>query len=403
MINILNFVRSLFTLIGTVSGVTLAYHMADSQYYKDNPILGEDPETKLAIVLGMFGFLLASMIAREIELYIINFFKKLNLYDTITGTAGFLIGLLAANLLILLPAIIFLSSYSNDIFPDYIKAIVPVMKLIMPFIVNLLFGYIGATVFMRYQYEIIRLISGKNVNIANNDKYMDTSVLIDGRIYDIVKSKFIDGRLAIPEFVIQEMQFIADSQDMLKRSKGRRGLDILNKMQNEFPNVIEIIQEDVTTNSRAVDEKLVALAKKNNARLLTTDYNLNKVAQIHGIEVLNINDLANALKPIVMPGETMNLHVIKEGKDSAQGVGYLPDGTMVIVEDGHDCIGKTIDVVVTSMLQTAAGRLVFTRTKAGFDNVPNDENQSARSENSNEKKLDSKKDKNDGKIVRLKK
>jgi len=201
----------------------------------------------------------------------------------------------------------------------------------------------------------------------------------------------------------QEMQFIADSQDMLKRSKGRRGLDILNKMQNEFPNVIEIIQEDVTTNSRAVDEKLVALAKKNNARLLTTDYNLNKVAQIHGIEVLNINDLANALKPIVMPGETMNLHVIKEGKDSAQGVGYLPDGTMVIVEDGHDCIGKTIDVVVTSMLQTAAGRLVFTRTKAGFDNVPNDENQSARSENSNEKKLDSKKDKNDGKIVRLKK
>lgn len=403
MINILNFVRSLFTLIGTVCGVTLAYHLSNSQYYKDNPILGDDPETKLAIVLGMFGFLLASMISREIELYITNFFKRLNLYDTITGTAGFLIGLLAANLLILLPAIIFLSSYSSDIFPDYIKAIVPVLKLLMPFIINILLGYIGATIFMRYQYEIIRLISGKNVNVVNNDKYLDTSVLIDGRIYDIVKSKFIDGRLVIPEFVIHEMQFIADSQDVLKRSKGRRGLDVLNKMQTEFSSMIEIIQEDAAVSSRAVDEKLVALAKKNSAKLLTTDYNLNKVAQIHGLEVLNINDLANALKPIVMPGETMNLHVIKEGKDSAQGVGYLPDGTMVIVEDGHDCIGKTIDVVVTSMLQTAAGRLVFTRTKAGFENSQPEDNQGNKSENSNEKKQDHKKDKNDGKIVKLKK
>nr|HPG57556.1 PIN domain-containing protein [Candidatus Wallbacteria bacterium] len=254
--------------------------------------------------------------------------------------------------------------------------------------------------------EIIKLISGKHVSLVKEtEKYLDTSVLVDGRIYDILKTKFIDGNIVIAEFVINELQFIADSQDTLKRSKGRRGLDILNKMQTEFSSSIHISSEDCSA-SRAVDEKLIALAKKNNDKILTTDYNLNKVAQIHGLEVLNINDLANSLKPIVMPGEAMTLHVIKEGKEHSQGVGYLPDGTMVIVEDGADCIGKTVDVVVTSMLQTAAGRLVFTRTRAGFESGPETPGHHAAPENNetvkNKKDKENKKD-NDAKIIKMKK
>ncbi|HOT74930.1 MAG TPA: PIN domain nuclease [Candidatus Wallbacteria bacterium] len=398
--------RSFLTLTGTVTGVTLSYYLANTPYYNDNPILGEDPEIKLSIVLGMFGFLIGSMISREIERYCSELFKKISLYEAIAGIAGFIVGLLIANLMILLPAIIFLNSATSDSFPDYIKKIIPILKILMPFIINFFFGYVGMSLCMRYYAEIIKLISGKHVSLVREtEKYLDTSVLVDGRIYDILKTKFIDGNIVIAEFVINELQFIADSQDTLKRSKGRRGLDILNKMQTEFSSSIHISSEDCSA-SRAVDEKLIALARKNNAKILTTDYNLNKVAQIHGLEVLNINDLANSLKPIVMPGEAMTLHVIKEGKEHSQGVGYLPDGTMVIVEDGSDCIGKTVDVVVTSMLQTAAGRLVFTRTRAGFESGPETPSHQAAPENNenvkNKKDKDNKKD-NDAKIIKMKK
>mgnify|MGYP003734797253 CR=1 FL=1 len=406
MVKIFAVLRSFLTLTGTVTGVTLSYYLANTPYYNDNPILGEDPEIKLSIVLGMFGFLIGSMISREIERYCSELFKKISLYEAIAGIAGFIVGLLIANLMILLPAIIFLNSATSDSFPDYIKKIIPILKILMPFIINFFFGYVGMSLCMRYYAEIIKLISGKHVSLVREtEKYLDTSVLVDGRIYDILKTKFIDGNIVIAEFVINELQFIADSQDTLKRSKGRRGLDILNKMQTEFSSSIHISSEDCSA-SRAVDEKLIALARKNNAKILTTDYNLNKVAQIHGLEVLNINDLANSLKPIVMPGEAMTLHVIKEGKEHSQGVGYLPDGTMVIVEDGSDCIGKTVDVVVTSMLQTAAGRLVFTRTRAGFESGPETPSHQAAPENNenvkNKKDKDNKKD-NDAKIIKMKK
>ncbi len=406
VVKIFAVLRSFLTLTGTVTGVTLSYYLANTPYYNDNPILGEDPEIKLSIVLGMFGFLIGSMISREIERYCSELFKKISLYEAIAGIAGFIVGLLIANLMILLPAIIFLNSATSDSFPDYIKKIIPILKILMPFIINFFFGYVGMSLCMRYYAEIIKLISGKHVSLVREtEKYLDTSVLVDGRIYDILKTKFIDGNIVIAEFVINELQFIADSQDTLKRSKGRRGLDILNKMQTEFSSSIHISSEDCSA-SRAVDEKLIALARKNNAKILTTDYNLNKVAQIHGLEVLNINDLANSLKPIVMPGEAMTLHVIKEGKEHSQGVGYLPDGTMVIVEDGSDCIGKTVDVVVTSMLQTAAGRLVFTRTRAGFESGPETPSHQAAPENNenvkNKKDKDNKKD-NDAKIIKMKK
>lgn len=406
MVTIFALLRSFLTLTGTVTGVTLSYYMANTPYYVDNPILGDDPEIKLSIILGMFGFLIGSMISREIERYVQELFKKISLYEAISGLIGFIIGLLMANLMILLPAIIFLNSSTLDSFPDYFKKIIPILKILMPFIINLFFGYIGMSLCMRYYAEIIKLISGKHVSLVKETpKYLDTSVLVDGRIYDILKSKFLEGNLIIPEFVINELQFIADSQDTLKRSKGRRGLDILNKMQNEFGGIVEITSEDCSS-SRAVDEKLVALARKNNAKVLTTDYNLNKVAQIHGLEVLNINDLANSLKPIVMPGEAMNLHVIKEGKEHSQGVGYLPDGTMVIVEDGVDCIGKTVDVVVTSMLQTAAGRLVFTRTKAGMESSGGGVADSSQHDENDPLKGQHKKDKDnksDAKIIKMKK
>jgi len=406
VVKIFAVLRSFLTLTGTVTGVTLSYYLANTPYYNDNPILGEDPEIKLSIVLGMFGFLIGSMISREIERYCSELFKKISLYEAIAGITGFIIGLLIANLMILLPAIIFLNSATSDSFPDYIKKIIPILKILMPFIINFFFGYVGMSLCMRYYAEIIKLISGKHVSLVREtEKYLDTSVLVDGRIYDILKTKFIDGNIVIAEFVINELQFIADSQDTLKRSKGRRGLDILNKMQTEFSSSIHISSEDCSA-SRAVDEKLIALAKKNNAKILTTDYNLNKVAQIHGLEVLNINDLANSLKPIVMPGEAMTLHVIKEGKEHSQGVGYLPDGTMVIVEDGADCIGKTVDVVVTSMLQTAAGRLVFTRTRAGFESGSETPGHQAAPENNetvkNKKDKENKKD-NDAKIIKMKK
>lgn len=192
-------------------------------------------------------------------------------------------------------------------------------------------------------------------------KLVDTSVLIDGRILDITRSGFIEGTLLIPRFILQELQHIADSSDVLRRAKGRRGLDILKELQAPETELhIEIIDDD-PIDVREVDSKLVKLASTYSARILTTDFNLNKVAQIEGITVLNINDLANALKPAVLPDEAMVVKVIKEGKESNQGVGYLDDGTMIVVDGGREYLGRTVTAVVTSVLQTAAGRMIFTR------------------------------------------
>lgn len=192
-------------------------------------------------------------------------------------------------------------------------------------------------------------------------KIVDTSVLIDGRIADIVASGFIEGTLMVPQFVLHEMQHIADSSDVLRRAKGRRGLDILKDLQEQEARIAVEITEEDPRDVREVDAKLVKLASKYKAKVMTTDFNLNKVAQIEGVEVLNINDLANALKPAVLPDEMMTVKIIKEGKEPNQGVGYLDDGTMIVVDGGRSQMGKTIRVVVTSVLQTAAGRMIFAR------------------------------------------
>ena len=193
-------------------------------------------------------------------------------------------------------------------------------------------------------------------------KILDTSVIIDGRIADICDTGFIEGILVIPNFVLNELQMIADSADSIKRNRGRRGLDILNKMQKDQSIMVKITDMDFA-DINEVDAKLVKLAKIMNAKVITNDFNLNKVAEFHGVPVLNINQLSNALKPVVLPGEEMRVALIKEGKDQNQAIGYLDDGTMVVVENGRRRLNDEVEVTVTSVLQTTAGRMIFTRLK----------------------------------------
>src|SRR5207249_9260137 len=187
---------------------------------------------------------------------------------------------------------------------------------------------------------------------------LDTSVIIDGRIMDIAQTGFLRDKILVPHFVLAELQYIADSSDALRRNRGRRGLEVLNILQKEPLVDIEFIDEDVPEVNE-VDAKLIRLARKHQAAIMTNDYNLNRVAQLEGVRILNLNNLANALKPVVIPGEEMEVLVIKEGKEQNQGVGYLDDGTMIVVENGRRFINQTVSVVVTSVLQTSAGRMIF--------------------------------------------
>jgi len=226
----------------------------------------------------------------------------------------------------------------------------------------LLFGYMGIYLGLTRASNwesLMRAVHKRQFQSGGNPKIVDTSVIIDGRIADICDTGFIDGTLIIPRFVLGELQNIADSPDVLRRAKGRRGLDILKSMQEKVDRVHVSVVEDDFPNIREVDAKLLKLAAQCNAKIITNDYNLNKVAQIEGVSVLNINDLANALKPAVLPDEHMEVRIIKEGKEAFQGVGYLDDGTMVVVDGGKDHVGKSVSVVVTSVLQTAAGRMIF--------------------------------------------
>ncbi len=206
----------------------------------------------------------------------------------------------------------------------------------------------------------IELFGGDSSGSSSELKILDTSVIIDGRIADIAETSFIDGALVIPQFVLRELQQVADSADANKRARGRRGLDILQKLQQMPKLDIRIMEEDFPSVPE-VDLKLIELAKLLDARVMTNDFNLNKVATLHGVEVLNINELANALKPVVLPGEIMRVFILKEGKEPTQGVAYLDDGTMVVVDNARRQISKTIDVSVTSVLQTTAGKMIFAR------------------------------------------
>lgn len=232
-------------------------------------------------------------------------------------------------------------------------------------LLSLLLGYLGAAIALR-KGEELEGISAKLFPRAatgrGGHKILDTSVIIDGRIADICETGFLEGTLVVPQFVLRELQQIADSSDSLRRNRGKRGFDVLQKIQR-IPKVKVEIHDLDFPRVREVDRKLIECAKALGGKVVTNDYNLNRVAELSGVEVLNINELAGALKPVVLPGEVMNVHVLKEGKESGQGIAYLDDGTMVVVDHGKKYLGQSVDVTVTSVLQTTAGRMIFTRLK----------------------------------------
>lgn len=281
---------------------------------------------------------------------------QIPMQDVLAGLVGLVIGLILALLLSSLVRMI----------P------IPLISIPLNVILYLVLGYLGITIGVKRRSELPipkAFVGGSDEEPRKKPekvvkgippKVLDTSVIIDGRIYDIAKTGIIDGRLVVPSFVLQELRHIADSSDSLRRQRGRRGLDILNNMQSEL-NSIQIVDKDYE--GVEVDEKLILLAKDMKGKIVTNDFNLNKVATVKGIQVLNINQLANALKPAVLPGEEMHIQVIKDGKEHGQGIGYLDDGTMIVVDGGKSHVGKSIDVEVTSVLQTSAGRMVFAKYK----------------------------------------
>ena len=236
------------------------------------------------------------------------------------------------------------------------------LRSFLQLLVMLLMAYVGLTVGAN-KGDLLNLaalggIFGGEKQLKKSYKILDTSVIIDGRIADIAETGFLDGVVVTPQFVLRELQLVADSADPLKRNRGRRGLDILQRLQKVASLQIQIVEDDFPT-IREVDLKLIELAKLYEGKIITNDFNLNKVAQLQGVQVLNINELANALKPIVLPGEVMRVFILKEGKEYNQGVAYLDDGTMVVVDNARKMIGKTIDISVTSVLQTTAGKMIF--------------------------------------------
>ena len=239
----------------------------------------------------------------------------------------------------------------------------------------LIFGFIGISLGLTRasNWESLLSVVKQRSVLFSDSKILDTSALIDGRIYEIAKTGFMSGTFIVPRFVLHELQHIADSSDLLRRTKGRRGLDILKELQEAGGSVQVEILDDNPEESPEVDTKLMILAKQFKSKIITTDFNLNKVAQIEGIEVININDLANALKPAALPDEGMDVKIVKEGKEANQGVGYLDDGTMIVVDGGRDFVGRTVSVMVTSVLQTAAGRMIFTK----MDKVISDDSRKA--------------------------
>ena len=239
----------------------------------------------------------------------------------------------------------------------------------LPILISVLFAYFGVSVFVSRQNDIFSLInylpsrssdSGQGVDLDSRTILLDTSVIIDGRISDIARTGFMAGTLLIPRFVLNELQYIADSGDNLRRQRGRRGLEVLSQLQKD-PKISVTISDIDVEGSNAVDDKLVILARQLRAPVMTNDFNLNRVAELQGVTILNINELANAVKAVYLPGEKLNVRIIQDGREPGQGVGYLDDGTMVVVQGGSNYQGVELDTVVTKVLQTAAGRMIFAR------------------------------------------
>ncbi|MBI4846761.1 MAG: PIN domain nuclease [Candidatus Omnitrophica bacterium] len=322
------FVRSFFTLISILVG------------YQIGALLGS-PTSHTEIVGMGIGFGVSAGI-----IFVERGLRRISVRGLSSAVFGLIFGLLAAKLLteavMLLPV-------------DEVTA--RTMRVVF----TLILCYLGMIVAIRGRDEfnlIIPYVKFTRHDQVQQNIVLDTSVIIDGRIIDLCQTKFIEGRLVIPRFVLKELQQIADSSDVLKRNRGRRGLDILNKIQKLERVAVKIHDEDFPEITD-VDAKLVKMAKVLDGKVFTNDFNLNKVAELEGVTVLNINELSNALKPVVLPGELLEIKIVKEGKEYNQGVAYLDDGTMVVVEEARKLIGQILVVVVTSVLQTSAGRMIF--------------------------------------------
>jgi len=268
-----------------------------------------------------------------------------------------LIGAAIGSVLGIIGAYLFSVVIRNSIPPGHTQSFLQIMVMLLMAYVGLI---VGANKGDLLNLAALGGVFGGEKQSRKSYKILDTSVIIDGRIADIAETGFLDGTIVIPQFVLRELQLVADSADSLKRNRGRRGLDILQRLQKVASLQIQIVEDDFPA-VREVDLKLIELAKVYEGKIITNDFNLNKVAQLQGVEVLNINELANSLKPIVLPGEAMKVFILKEGKEYNQGVAYLDDGTMVVVDNARKMISKTIDIVVTSVLQTTAGKMIFGR------------------------------------------
>lgn len=300
-----------------------------------------------AAAIGSAAGALCSLVAVLLEVSL----RSKHVKVIIAGAVGAIIGLIIANLF----------TYSFLAF----RADKSALSMLLCLFVNATFGYLGLALGAKKGEELDVSgwsILGKKEPEGLSYKILDTSVIIDGRISDVCETGFVEGTLIIPQFVLRELTSIADSADSLKRNRGRRGLDLLKKIQKQTSIEVKIVEQDFPK-IKEVDAKLVALAKQMNARVITNDFNLNKVAEIQGVGVLSINQLAISVKPLVLPGEIMKVYIQREGKEPGQGVAYLDDGTMVVVENGKRYQGKDVDVAVTSVLQTTAGRMIFTVVK----------------------------------------
>lgn len=325
-------------------------------------------QTQASIIIGILGaiigFIFTPYITTRPAIALRNNLGRLSAQTLVAGLFGLLAGLIIAAL----------SAYPLSLLPSPFGDFLPFVGLIV-------FGYFGIIVFVMRQEDIFgvwRRLTGRSndeVSIAGLSPtgeevqrtiLLDTSVIIDGRIADIAKTGFLVGTLLIPRFVLNELQYIADSADSLRRQRGRRGLEILSLLQKNEIVPVKISDIDVE-GVREVDDKLVVLARQLNCPILTNDYNLNQVAELQGVSVLNVNELANAVKSILLPGETLTVNIIQEGRESGQGIAYLDDGTMVVVEDGRAKINTQANVSVTKVLQTSAGRMIFSRLEEGSE------------------------------------
>jgi len=362
-----NLLRGIFSVIGLIVGyfigeLLLTIPQIASLTYLLTAISKIIFIIIISFIFGLILYIMSPGIYKGISNlmeYIEKSMQKMSITEIFYGTVGAVITLILMT---------FIAKPISSIHPQ----LGPILLVLL----NILAAVIGAEIMIKKKDDITALLvnikrpaikdkktkeSGKEA-VVGIPKILDTSVIIDGRIFDICETGFVEGPLVIPNFVLDELRHISDSSDSLKRNRGRRGLDILNKIQKELSIETQIVDDDFPKIAE-VDAKLLKLAQKIQGKVITNDYNLNKVAEFQGVPVLNINELSNAIKPVVLPGEEMTIDIVKDGKESSQGVAYLEDGTMIVVESGRKYIGQTTVVIVTSVLQTAAGRMIFAKPK----------------------------------------